>query len=129
MKSDCIFCKIVAGAIPSFTLYEDDTCMVILDKFPATRGQSLVIPKHHDDYIVNLPDEIYSHLFSVAKKMAKVTDKAMKPLRTCFVAEGFMVAHVHIRLHPAYNPHLELQGKEASNEELEQVANEMKKFL
>ena len=39
-KDNCIFCKIVAGEIPSHTTYEDENCKVILDISPATKGHS-----------------------------------------------------------------------------------------
>ena len=45
--SDCIFCKIAGGDIPSATLYEDDDFRVILDLGPATKGHALILPKHH----------------------------------------------------------------------------------
>ena len=43
--SDCIFCKIAAGEIPSATLYEDENFRVILDLGPATYGHALILPK------------------------------------------------------------------------------------
>ena len=45
--SNCIFCKIANGEIPSRTLYEDEKYRVILDLGPATRGHALVLPKEH----------------------------------------------------------------------------------
>ena len=45
--SDCIFCKIAGGEIPSITLFEDDKVKVIFDAGPATVGHALVIPKSH----------------------------------------------------------------------------------
>ena len=54
-KDNCIFCKIVAGEIPSRKLYEDDKFIVILDLGPAARGHALVIPKeHYDDLYAQL---------------------------------------------------------------------------
>ena len=44
-QDDCIFCKIVAGEIPSQTLYEDEKFKVILDVGPATRGHALILQK------------------------------------------------------------------------------------
>lgn len=129
MEKECIFCKIVRGEIPSHKLYEDDKCVVILDKFPATKGQTLVITKEHKDYIFDLDNETYSHLFKIARKISKAIDKSLKPLRTCIVVEGFMVPHVHIRLHPSYETHISLEGKEASNEELEGVAKKLKMLI
>ena len=44
---DCIFCKIIRGEIPSYTIYEDDVVKVFLDISPLTNGHCLVIPKKH----------------------------------------------------------------------------------
>ena len=45
--SDCIFCKIAAGEIPSYTIYEDEDFKVFLDVNPATKGHALIVPKTH----------------------------------------------------------------------------------
>lgn len=126
---ECIFCRIVKGEIPSFKLYEDDKCIVILDNFPATKGQSLVITKEHKDYVMDLDDITYGHIFNVAKNVSKVIDNALKTVRTCMVVEGFAVSHVHIRLHPCYQKNLLLKGKEGKKEELEKVAKLIKSRL
>lgn len=129
MKNDCIFCKIIEKNIPSNTIFEDDLCIVILDKFPGTNGQSLIISKKHDDYIFDLSDKIYDHLFQIAKKIAKAIDKSLKPERTCILVEGFDVPHVHVRLHPTYGKGLIRNGKEASDEELTKISNQIKSKL
>ncbi|MFA5403361.1 MAG: HIT domain-containing protein, partial [Ignavibacteria bacterium] len=48
-KEDCIFCKIIAGEIPSYKVYEDEDFIGILDIFPNTKGMTLLIPKEHYD--------------------------------------------------------------------------------
>jgi len=95
-----IFSKIIACEIPSQFVYEDEVCVVLMDKFPSVRGQTLVIPKQEVDYIFNLPNETYTHLFAVAKKIAQASDKAFNTSRTCLAVEGFEVPHVHIKLYP-----------------------------
>ena len=45
-QADCIFCKIIAGEIPSNTIYEDDTFKVILDASPASKGHALILAGH-----------------------------------------------------------------------------------
>lgn len=95
-----IFSKIIDREIPSNFVYEDDVCVVIMDKFPAIEGQTVVIPKMEVDYAYDLPDDVYSHIFAVAKKIAKASDKAFGAERTCLVVEGFEVPHVHIKLYP-----------------------------
>jgi len=50
MVDDCLFCKIIRGEIPSYTLYEDEEVKVFLDILPASKGHSLVIPKKVSRY-------------------------------------------------------------------------------
>jgi len=95
-----IFSKIIAREIPAQFVYEDDVCVVVMDRFPAVQGQTLVISKQEINYIFDLPEEIYTHLFAVAKRVAKASDEAFATLRTCLALEGFEVPHVHIKLYP-----------------------------
>jgi len=126
---NCIFCKIAQGKIPADKIYEDEKCIVILDKFPATEGQSLVISKEHIPYIFDLDDELYLHLFKITKKIGKAIDKSLKPERTCILVEGFDVPHTHVRIHPTYGKGLIRNGKETTSEELKEIANKIKKSL
>ena len=48
---DCIFCKIIAGEIPSRTVYEDDDYKAILDVSPASKGHVIILPKNHAEDI------------------------------------------------------------------------------
>lgn len=123
-----IFTKIINRELPGHFLYEDEECVVILDKFPMLKGQSLVIPKQEVDYVFDLDDKTYSHIFKVAKKIAKATDKALSPDRTCLVVEGTEVPHVHIKIYPIHGKRLQpfVQiGEEASDEELALVATQI----
>jgi|SRR3989344_620220 len=128
---NCIFCKIIKGEIPSYKLYEDKDLIVILDAFPATKGQSLIISKKHEPYIFGLDGKLYGKLFLKAKEAAKAIDKSLNTVRTCIVVEGFMVPHVHIRLHPCYKEHLELapmKGK-PSDSEFREIQEKIKRLL
>ena len=129
-----IFTKIINREIPGQFIYEDEFCVAILDKFPAVRGQSLVIPKKDIDYAFDLDDDSYIHLFQVAKKIAKASDRALDAVRTCLVVEGFDVPHVHIKIYPMQNTGEALgsimpKGKEASDEDLAVVATLIKAAL
>ena len=72
--SNCIFCKIANGEIPSTTLYEDEDFRVILDLGPATRGHALLLPKNHFANLFELDDETAQKAILVAKKMAGFVD-------------------------------------------------------
>lgn len=52
------------------------------------------------DYIFDLDNETYAHIFQVAKKVALASDKAFSTVRTCLIVEGFEVPHVHIKIYP-----------------------------
>lgn len=129
---DCIFCKIVQKKIPSYLIYEDDKVMAFLDVFPASRGQTLVIPREHrTDYVFKIEDPLYTKLFTTAKKIATAIDSALETQRTCIVVEGFLVAHPHIRLHPCYEDCLSLKPLEnkPSEEEFKKIAEQIKSLL
>ena len=125
-----IFTKIINREIPGHFIYEDEFCVAILDKYPAVKGQSLVIPKKDIDYAFDLDDDSYIHLFKIAKKIARASDEALGAVRTCLVVEGFDVPHVHIKIYPMIDTQKALgeimhQGSEASDEELSIVATQI----
>ena len=125
-----IFTKIINREIPGHFIYEDEFCVAIMDKFPAVKGQSLVIPKKDIDYAFDLDDDSYIHLFKIAKKIAKASDKALDAVRTCLVVEGFDVPHVHIKIYPMQNTEKALgaimhEGSEASDSELSAIATQI----
>ena len=66
--SDCIFCKIANGEIPSATLYEDEDFRVILDLGPANKGHALILPKQHYANLYEIPDELAGKAMVLAKK-------------------------------------------------------------
>lgn len=126
-----IFTKIIERKIPGQFVYEDDQCAVFLDKYPSVKGQSLVVPKEESDYAFALGDDLYHHLFSVAKKIAQASDRALNTERTCLVVEGFEIPHVHIKLYPMAKDDTSLAaaltpGEEAADEELEIVATQIR---
>lgn len=125
-----IFSKIINREIAGQFVYEDELCVVLMDKFPAVEGQTLVIPKVEVDYIFDLPEHIYKHLFEIAQKIALASDKAFATKRTCLVVEGFEVPHAHIKLYPMQSTDKNLgtiipQQKEQSDEELEENAKKI----
>lgn len=132
--AETIFTKIINRDIPGHFVYEDEQCAVILDKFPAVPGQCLVIPKEPVDYIFNLDQATYTHIWNVAAQIAHALDTVYQPLRTCAVVEGFDVPHTHIKLYPItedlkpLGQHLHM-GAEASDDVLTHAAEEIKAAL
>ena len=66
---DCIFCKIIAGEIPSTKVYEDEKTLAFLDIRPVNLGHTLVIPKAHYRNILDVSEEV---LVDVARALKKV---------------------------------------------------------
>lgn len=128
--SETIFTKIINRDVPAHVVYEDEDCIAILDKFPAVKGQSLVIPKKEIDYAFDLDDDTYIHLFKVAKMIGKASDSAFDAERTCLVVEGFDVPHVHIKIYPMQDTKRALgeilpTGAEANDEDLAAAATQL----
>ena len=84
--SDCIFCKIANGEIPSATLYEDEDFRVILDLGPASKGHALILPKAHAANIYEISDDMAAKAMILAKKMATKMTEALK-------CDGFNIVH------------------------------------
>ncbi|MBD3202668.1 HIT domain-containing protein [Candidatus Woesearchaeota archaeon] len=88
-KEQCIFCKIISGEIPSKKLFENDKAVVILDINPANTGHALIIPKEHFQIMPQLPKELISHLFILAKRTSHVILKGLSINGTSvFIANG-----------------------------------------
>ena len=108
MKDEnCIFCKILAGEIPSTAVYEDDDFKAILDVNPAARGHVIILPKNHAANIYELPDEDASKIMIVAKKIATAIEKAyqcdgVNILQNNGEAAGQTVFHLHVHVIPRF---------------------------
>ena len=79
MDENCIFCKIVNNEIQAYKLYEDQDCIVILDKFPNNIGHSLIIPKRHVKNIFELDDNLAAKILKLANKISSAMQKSLKP--------------------------------------------------
>lgn len=101
--SDCIFCKIIQGEIPSAKIWENDEFLAILDTFPNTKGMTLVMPKkHYDSYAFEMPDDVFQRFMLAGKETAKLLDKKLKVQRTALVMEGMGINHAHLKLYPLH---------------------------
>lgn len=105
--SDCIFCKIIQGEIPSATLYEDDTYKVILDRFPGNEGHALIMPKKHIANLFELDEETAAGLFRLAVKVGKAQKEALGLTDLNLVQNngpiaGQTVNHFHLHLIPRH---------------------------
>jgi len=99
----CIFCDIVQGKVESYKIAEDESFIAILDLYPNTKGQALVITKkHYPSDPLELPDGLLASAIVFAKEVAEKIRKRLNALRVFFVIEGMEVGHFHIKLYPIY---------------------------
>lgn len=131
--SNCIFCKIANGEIPSKTLYEDDSFRVILDISPASKGHAIILVKNHAENIYNLSDEDAGKIYVVAKKVAIAMQKVLKCdgmniLQNNGEAAGQTVFHLHMHVIPRYNGD-QVQIKWTPQDAAEQISEEVAKEI
>ena len=76
---DCIFCKIIAGEIPCFNIYEDGDTLAFMDINPASEGHALVIPKEHTRDVHAVSEAAITSTVLTAKKVAAAIEKTLNP--------------------------------------------------
>lgn len=135
--SDCIFCKISNGEIPSYTVYEDNDFRVILDIAPAGKGHCLIIPKRHGADMFELSDEVLAKAYVLAKKIGCAVKKAVNAdginiIQNNGAAAGQSVSHFHIHVVPRKNGDgvaLNVSGNTLSEEEFTAIRDAIVKAL
>ncbi len=105
MTEDCLFCKIIAGKIPSNKIYEDDSTFAFLDIHPASEGHTLVAPKKHFNSFKDMDAEGVGSLFEAARKITIAVERTFSAegsnigINNGKVA-GQEVPHVHVHIIP-----------------------------
>jgi histidine triad (HIT) family protein len=107
MQTNCIFCKIIAGEIPSATVYEDNDFKAIMDIGPAAKGHIIILPKKHSDELYDLDDDTAAKALLVARRLAKAMKEELKcdginMLQNNGEASGQTVFHFHLHLIPRF---------------------------
>jgi histidine triad (HIT) family protein len=102
---DCIFCKIIAGEIPSFKLFEDESTLAFMDINPASTGHALVIPKEHAADVYSVSDAAITQTVKTAKMIALAIDRTLNPeglnlLQANGPAAAQSVMHFHMHVLP-----------------------------
>jgi len=103
--SNCIFCKIVAGQIPSFRLMEDDDTIAFMDINPVNPGHALAVAKGHWPTVDVIPPEVLAGVARTAQKVARAAIKELKPdgvnlVQANGAGAGQSVPHLHIHIMP-----------------------------
>ena len=106
--SDCIFCKIIDGSIPSAKIYEDEHVYAFMDIMPLTKGHALIIPKNHKENVYELSEEEAANLFKVVPKIATALKDTFGPVGMNLINNngapaGQSVYHFHLHFVPRYD--------------------------
>jgi histidine triad (HIT) family protein len=131
---DCIFCRIVKGEAPAWRIYEDEDFVVILDKYPASHGHSLVVSKEHFVNILDAPLEKSAKGFEIATRLAKAWARlgapAVNVVTNAGREAGQVVFHMHIHVIPRWGGKLLWHGREEiKEEEAREVVEKLKSVL
>lgn len=113
-----IFCKIIKGEIPSYTLYEDDIVKVFLDVNPNHNGHTLIVPKKHYENFFDIDDDTLHYILKVAKDIAALLKEKLNYDGISLAQNnglGQEVKHFHLHLIPRYNNETKLSVEEVYN--------------
>jgi len=134
---NCIFCKIIAGEIPAYKLYEDENFISILDINPVNLGHSLIIAKKHFVNLFDAPADLLPFTGKIIKKiseavMAGTKADGLNVIMNNNRAAGQLVDHAHIHLVPRFEgdgfAHWKGKGTE-TKEDFEKTLGSIKKIL
>jgi len=105
---DCLFCNIINKKQDAHVIFENNSHIAIMDKYPIQKGHSLVMPKIHHEKIIDMSNDEVGKLFSMVPTIAR-------GIITSTGADGFnigqnngrsanqIIPHVHVHIIPRYN--------------------------
>ena len=101
--SDCLFCKIIAGTIPSTKVYEDELCYAFRDIAPQAPTHILVVPKAHIESVNGITAEnsaVVAHIFQVIPAIARAEglESGYRVVSNCGSDAGQTVFHLHFHI-------------------------------
>ncbi len=104
---DCLFCKIVAGELPSQQVDADERTVAFMDISPATRGHALVVPRNHATNLLEADPEDVAAVAVAAQRLAgRVTERlgadGVNLINSCGAAAWQTVFHLHMHVIPRY---------------------------
>lgn len=135
---DCVFCNFKDRKA---LIYEDNLCYAVISKNPINKHHILIIPKEHYQDFTELPDKLASHIFIIAKKLAKALRKSVKPdAITCTFDEDIskkgynQVSHYKFHIIPRFEKDINLIDwsplrSDENDEALSKYADDIKKAL
>jgi histidine triad (HIT) family protein len=135
--SDCVFCKIIAGELPSAKVHEDALTLAFMDIGEVNPGHMLVTVKQHVENIYGLDETLAAAVFRTAARVARAAKKAYAPegltlYQANGVAAGQTVFHFHLHLVPRHardGMRLSWPAKNPTREQLEANAARLRAAL
>jgi len=128
-----IFTEIIKGKRPGFIIFEDDSHIAILDKYPIDTGHSLVLPKVPYEKITEMPKNEVAELFSLIPQIANAILKATGAVAFSIAQNNGkeakqIIPHVHVHIIPRYADKATLWTKRGipSDDELEELRQKIK---
>ena len=115
---DCIFCKIINGDIPSYTIYENEYVKCFLDVNPLSDGHILIVPKKHFKDLYDIDIETLNEIFKASKIVCELINKKLNPNGIRIVQNNGVlqeVKHYHMHVLPNY--------AENNNKTLDEIFN------
>ena len=138
MSADCIFCKIIAGKLPSAKVYEDADTVAFMDIGPVAKGHTLVIPKMHCDPITNVPPDVLQKTILAVQKIAQAQFQglgaaAVNVTQANGALAGQIIPHLHFHVIPRFEGDGQhrnwIPGKYEDPEEMNRFADKIRKAL
>lgn len=127
---ECLFCKIISGEIPSYTIYENDLVKVFLDINPTTNGDCLIIPKKHYNNIVDIDLETLGNINDASKKIYSILKEKLNCDGITFIQNnnyGQDIKHYHLHATPRYKGDNFILSSDKKNLlEVEKIFNQIK---
>ena len=135
---DCVFCRIAQGKEWAAVVWSDEDHIAFMDRYPASRGHTLVAPKRHYRDLLEMGEDDVGRLFASVARVAKAVQRALSPaginvLQNNGSAAGQVIFHTHVHIIPRYgNPEglLFRAGRmRVTEEELMEVADLIRRHL
>ena len=116
--NECIFCKIIKGEIPSYTIYEDEIVKAFLDINPDSTGHTLIIPKKHYKDLMDIDADTLAHIMIIAKKIKTSLEEKLNIDGVTLIqnnGEVQEIKHFHLHLKPYYKINKNMDVEEVYN--------------
>jgi histidine triad (HIT) family protein len=104
---DCPFCRIGMHELEHVAVLEDEDVLAVMDRYPATPGHVLVLPKRHIETLYEMPEYLGARIMTTAVLVAKAIKEKLSPagmnlIQSNEAAAGQTVSHFHLHIVPRY---------------------------